>query len=99
MIIEFTPPKKPTLIYKMLLLLQDFPQIRNSYDLIYEKWNHIYGINPGRKTIERVARTIQYDLNIFPPSEEIKRLRKISQNRIIATAEKKSFSQKLFSWL
>jgi hypothetical protein len=98
MIIDFTPPSRPTLAYKMLVLLQDFPDIRNSYDLICEKWNLVYGATPQRETIERVARTIQYDLNIYPPSEETKRARRSAQKHIIAHAHEKSLIKKIISW-
>jgi hypothetical protein len=98
MTLEFQEPAKPTLAYKMLLILKDFPQIRDSYDLIYEKWNHIYGQTPGRKTIERMARTIQYDLNIYPPSEETKKARRSSQKRIIAEKMSESFFSRVLNF-
>ncbi len=83
---------KLTRSQKILILLRDFPEIRDSYDLILEKYRFTYKddtVQPS--TLERDIRFIQYDLCIYPPSERVRRLRKDAQDRIIAGKKKKGF--------
>jgi hypothetical protein len=75
---------KPTRSQRILLLLQDFPEIRNSYDLIIAKYFSTYRDEKVKfATLERDIRIVQYDLGIFPPSERVRKLRKETQQKII----------------
>lgn len=84
---------KLTRCQKLIIILRDYPQIRDSYDLILERYYLTYNddkVSP--KTLERDIRMVQYDIGIFPPSERVRRLRKQAQENILqrVTIEKTS---------
>lgn len=74
---------KPSRCQKILLLLRDYPQIRDSYDLISERYYATYNDKVKPSTLERDIRIVQYDIWIYPPSERIRRLRKNAQKEIL----------------
>jgi len=66
------------------LLLQDFPEIRGSYDLIIEKYFSTYRDEKvHRSTLERDIRVVQYDMGIYPPSENVRKASKCTKDRLI----------------
>lgn len=74
---------KLTRCQRIIILLRDFPQIRNSYDLILERYYATYNDQVKPSTLERDIRIVQYDIWIYPPSERVKRLRKEAQKNIL----------------
>lgn len=76
--------EKLTRCQKIILLLRDYPQLRNSYDLIIEKYYATYNDEVKPVTLERDIRMVQYDIGIYPPSDRVKRLRKEAQEKIIS---------------
>lgn len=84
---------RPTLFQKMYIILRDFPEIRESYDLIVEKWIFTYNEKQTRDTIMRISRYVQYDAWIYPPSYETKKRRLAHKERII---EEKKVKKSVF---
>lgn len=77
---------------KIIVLLKRYPEIRNSYDRIIMKYREEFPLDTvTRSTIERNARFVQYDLELFPPSERTRRARKDKQKEIIANHEDVSY--------
>jgi len=75
---------KLTRCQKLILILRDYPQIRDSYDLILERYYLTYNDDKASpKTLERDIRMVQCDIGIFPPSERVRRLRKQAQEKIL----------------
>lgn len=72
---------------KIILILRDYPQIRDSYDLILERYSAIYNDTVKPSTLERDIRIVQYDIGIYPPSERVKRLRKDAQEKILESVK------------
>lgn len=73
---------------KMYILLRDHPEIRDSYELIVSEWRKKYPYYKWKDcTIQRIARFVQYDFGIFPPSEAVRRYRRIARERIIAQSK------------
>jgi hypothetical protein len=54
---------------KIILILRDYPQIRDSYDLIAERYYATYDDKVKPSTLSRDIRIVQYDVGIYPPSE------------------------------
>lgn len=87
---------KLSVLQKMILLLRNHPEIRDSYEMIADAWHNRYPTNKASlQTIQRMARMIQYDLGIYPPSPEVKRYRKIARDKIIA--RKSSFFKRFLA--
>lgn len=84
---------------KIILILKDYPQIRNSYDLIAERYYATYNDSVKPSTLERDIRMVQYDIGICPPSERVKRMRKQAQAQIIASKIEKTGFWNTILWL
>ena len=92
---------KLTRCQKLLILLQDYPHIRDSYDLILERYYATYNDKACPSTLERDIRIIQYDIWIYPPSERVRKARKLAQERFLQHIEKTSIIdtiKKLFNF-
>lgn len=75
---------------KILVILRNYPEVRNSYDLIISQYYKEYPDDwCSRHTIERDIRAVQYDLGIFPPTARVRKARKDKQKEIIAEAKAK----------
>lgn len=95
-------------LQRMIILLRDHPEIRDSYELILSEWRSKYPLHPAcDETILRNARTIQCDLGIYPASEEVRQYRRSAHIRIVNECRRrrtqkvksvKSFFNKLIFW-
>ncbi len=85
------PRDRMSTAQKLILILQDNPGMRDSYDLLV---NEFYRRNSNSKlkkeTIERNIRFLQYDLGIYPPTERVRKARKQKQKEIIERAKVKT---------
>ena len=69
---------------KLLIILRNHPEYRNSYDLIVAEYRRQHPDEKvTRSSLERISRMIQYDIGLYPPSKRIKRVRKNVQESII----------------
>jgi len=95
-------------LQRMIILLRDHPEIRDSYELILSEWRSKYPLHKAKdQTILRMARSVQCDLGIYPASEEVKQYRRSAHIRIVNECRRrrtetvksvKSFFNKLIFW-
>lgn len=76
-------------LQKMILLLRDHPEIRDSYELILSEWRNKYPFHIAcNETILRNVRVIQCDLGMYPASHEVQEYRKRAHLRIVRQKSK-----------
>lgn len=86
-------------LQKMIILLRDHPEIRNSYELIVSEWRKKYPLHTAKdETIKRVIRFVQCDLGIYPASDEVRAYRRQAHLKIVKEKRRKSFFEKLLFW-
>lgn len=99
-------------LQRMIILLRDHPEIRDSYELILSEWRKKYPLHKAKdQTILRMARSVQCDLGIYPASAEVRQYRRSAHLRIVNENRRrkantkanrvksvKSFFSKLMFW-
>lgn len=95
--LQVKPTWELTRVQKLVLILRDYPEIRNSYDMIVEKYHKIYeDSRVKRTTLERDIRMVQYDLGLYSPLERVKRARKQKQQEIIEEYKQRKYTVQKF---
>lgn len=81
---------------KMIILLRDHPEIRNSYELIVSEWRKKYPLHKAKdQSINRIIRFVQCDLGVYPASDEVRRYRRSTHLRIVNEARRLKTQRKI----